>query len=230
MKTTQVVKAMILISALLLTFSCGNTDDPDPNSSTLTDIDGNVYQTVKIGDQVWMVENLKTTRYRNGDSIPNVLESTYWIFLNSGAYCNYNNDTAFVETYGRLYNWYAAIDPRNIAPEGWHVPSNDEWITLINFLEGDSLAGGKMKEKGTSHWRSPNTGATNESGFKALPGGTRIDNYGFGDLGTGCLFWSTSEKSSLSAYHWTLSYNNPISLNASNPKTLGMSVRCVRDN
>jgi hypothetical protein len=129
---------MILLAALSMSFGCGNDDknEPDPNPPTVTDIDGNVYHTITIGDQVWMIENLKTTRYRNGDSIPNVIESTYWIFLNSGVYCNYNNDTAYVETYGRLYNWYAAIDPRNIAPEGLESP-----ITGLGISDQDAFFG-----------------------------------------------------------------------------------------
>lgn len=149
---------------------------PDPNCCsdcppTVTDYDGNVYQTVLIGDQCWMMENLKVTHYRNGDPIPHVTDGVTWGNLTSGAYCNYNNDEGNVATYGRLYNWYAVDDSRNIAPAGWHVPSDAEWQTLVDYLGGDAVAGGKMKEAGTTHWASPNTGATNESGFTALPGG-----------------------------------------------------------
>jgi uncharacterized protein (TIGR02145 family) len=143
----------------------------DVETNTVTDIDGNIYHTVTIGTQVWMVENLKTTKYRNGDPIPNVTGNA-WAALTTGAYCWYNNDAAtYKATYGALYNWYAVADSRNIAPTGWHVPTDAEWTTLTTFLGGESVAGGKLKETGTNHWTSPNTGATNETGFTALPGG-----------------------------------------------------------
>ena len=142
------------------------------SGGTVVDIDGNVYNTVTIGTQVWMVENLKTTKYRNGDAIPNVTGNASWVALSTGAYCWYNNDAAtYKATYGALYNWYAVGDSRNIAPSGWHVATDSEWTTLSTFLGGESIAGDKLKEIGTSHWLSPNTGATNSNGFTAFPGG-----------------------------------------------------------
>src|SRR5665647_3709784 len=120
------------------------TTDPDQTSGTVTDIDGNVYHTVTIGTQVWMVENLKTTKYRNGDPIPNVTDNIAWGALTTGAYCNYNNDTNNSITYGRLYNWYAANN-RNIAPSGWHVPTVAEWTILITYVGGKSVGGDKLK-------------------------------------------------------------------------------------
>ena len=147
------------------------------NYGTVTDFDGNVYNTITIGAQVWTVQNLKTTHYRNGTAIPNVTDNAAWAALSTGAYCNYNNDVANVATYGRLYNWYAATDANNIAPAGWHLPSYNEWQTLINYLGGLDIAGGKAKETGLIHWLAPNEGADNSSGFTSLPAGSRYYIY-----------------------------------------------------
>jgi uncharacterized protein (TIGR02145 family) len=198
-------------------------------ANTVTDIDGNVYQTVTIGSQVWMAENLKVTRYRNGDSIPNVTDSISWSVLSTGAYCNYGNDINNVAVYGRLYNWYAGDDSRNIAPEGWHVPTDAEWDTLVNYLGGFSFAGEKMKEMGTNHWDGLNTGATNESGFSALPGGCR-DYYGYYVyVGYYANFWSSTEDGSLSAWNRYLFYIYPGAYRGSSSMRIGFSVRCVKD-
>ncbi len=204
-------------------------EGPDPDCGTVTDIDGNVYQTVTIGEQVWMMENLKVTHYRNGDPIPNVTDNGAWGGLSTGAYCNYDNDEHKVATYGRLYNWYAVDDSRNIAPDGWHIPSDDEMQTLADYLGGYDVAGGKLKEIGTTHWLSPNTGATNESGFTALPSGSRYLNGSFHNIGYGTYFWSSIESNSeyawsRSLYHYLSEfYRNDINKHA------GYSVRCVRD-
>jgi len=149
--------------------------------TTVTDIDGNVYKTVKIGDQWWMAENLKVRHYRNGDPIPHEINNVEWIMLTTGAYCYYDNDSSHAADYGALYNWYTVSDFRNIAPEGWHVPTDEEWKELemalgISQEYADSTEwrgtneGGKLKETGTTHWNSPNEGATNESGFTARAG------------------------------------------------------------
>ena len=134
-------------------------------TGTVTDADGNTYRTIKIGNQWWMAENLRTTRYRNGDPIPTVTDNFTWGHLLTGACCSYDNDSSMVFTYGRLYNWHAVSDGRGLAPLGWHVPSDADWGTLVEYLGGSAVAGGKMKEAGTAHWLSPNTGATNESAF-----------------------------------------------------------------
>jgi len=140
-------------------------------SNEVTDIDGNIYKTVKIGSQVWMAENLKVTKYRNGDPISNVRDNNAWKTCATGAYCWYNNDkTVNKATYGALYNWYAVSDSRNIAPEGWHIASNDEWTTLTTYLGGVCKAAGYIKETDFIHWNSPNAGATNSSGFAARRG------------------------------------------------------------
>ncbi len=208
-------------------------------SNTVTDIDGNVYQTVTIGTQVWMAENLKVTHYRNGDPIPNVTDGGTWSDLATGAYCNYNNDVGYVATYGRLYNWYAVSDIRNLAPAGWHVPTDAEWKELEMYL-GMSQAqadaggwrgtdeGGKLREAGTTHWNPPNTGATNESGFFALPGGYRHLGT-FLDMGDAAFIWSSTEYNSFNAWYRHLLYDNSQVNRSANYKLLGFSVRCVRD-
>jgi len=197
---------------------------------TVTDIDGNTYKTVKIGDQWWMAENLKVIHYRNGDSIPNVTDATEWSNLTIGAYCNYDNNVNNATTYGSLYNWYAVNDSRNIAPEGWHVPSNNEWQTLVDYLGGVLIAGGKMKETGTTHWNSPNTGANNESGFTALPGGYRDGDGPYGEVGAYAYFWSSTEYDSDHALNGrSLGYSYSGVGWGSSPKQYGFSIRCVRD-
>jgi len=198
-------------------------------TTTVTDIDGNTYQAVKIGDQWWMAENLKVTHYRNGNPIPNVTKNTQWSSLKTGAYCNYDNDPNNVNTYGRLYNWYAVSDNRNIAPDGWHVPSDAEWRTLVNYLGGESVAGGKMKEIGTTHWKRPNEGATNVSGFAALPGGGRGYDGSFFYLGTYAYFWSSTESGSYSAWYRALYYSYASVYRDYYDKLSGFSVRLVRD-
>jgi len=169
------------------------------NYGTVTDFDGNVYSTITIGSQVWTVQNLKTTHYRNGTAIPNVTDNAAWAALSTGAYCDYNNDVANVSTYGRLYNWYAAADANNIAPAGWHMPSYNEWQNLIAYLGGLTIAGGKAKEAGLAHWLAPNEGADNSSGFTSLPAGSRYyPNSSFLHLGYSADWWTS-----------TTSVNNP---------------------
>tara|TARA_Y100000310_G_scaffold249794_1_gene255930 strand:- start:15 stop:1244 length:1230 start_codon:yes stop_codon:yes gene_type:complete len=196
----------------------------------VTDIDGNSYKTIRIGNQVWMAENLKVTHYRNGDAIPTGLSNSDWSNLSTGAYAVYDGDESNVATYGYLYNWYAVDDSRNIAPEGWHVPTDEEWTTLIDYLGGNSVAGGKMKETGTAHWESPNTGVTNESGFTALPGGYRYGGNGYyGYMGSYGYYWSSTESSSNHAWYRYLHYYTSEVYRDFNNKKSGFSVRCVRD-
>jgi len=197
-------------------------------TSTLMDIDGNTYITVKIGSQWWMMENLKVTHYRNGDPIPNVTPDTEWAWVTSGAYCAWDNDESHVGTFGLLYNWYAVEDSRGLSPEGWHVPTEEEWQTLVNYL--DAGAGGKLKEVGTNHWSAPNIGATNESGFTALPGGYRHSNSGaFGELYDSAYFWSTKEVTSLASWSLSLLASGSWVRSDSNDKQSGFSVRCIKD-
>jgi uncharacterized protein (TIGR02145 family) len=199
---------------------------------TVSDIQGNVYHTVIIGTQCWMVENLKTTKYRNGDTIPNVTYGPAWDNLtpDSIAYCNYINDVSIGNTYGHLYNWRAISDSRNISPTGWHVPTDAEWTTLINFLGGDSVAGAKLKETGFAHWNNSSTSATNESGFTALPGGFRFWDGTFQYITYNAYWWSSTESNSTSAKSLILEgYLNKIKRNSYDKKRNGYSVRCVKD-
>jgi len=194
------------------------------------DIDGNVYDTVHIGTQIWLKQNLKTTHYRNGDPIPNVTDGMEWRNLTTGAYCNYNNDANNSTTYGRLYNGYAVSDSRNIAPAGWHVATDAEWTTLITYLGGVGVAGGKLKEAGYTHWQSPNEGATNETGFTALPGGARsYDGSSAFPIGSFGLWWSATEDGTIAAWYRRMCYNYSDVEGGNFIKRYGFSVRCVKD-
>ena len=196
----------------------------------LKDIDGNVYSSVRIGSQVWMAENLKVNHYRNGEPIPNVTNNTEWSNLITGARCYYDNDSAiYADTYGALYNWYTVDDSRSLCPSGWHVPSDADWAILETYLGGSSVAGGKMKETGTAHWLSPNTGATNESGFTALPGGYRYGDGDFGSIGNYGGWWSATEGGTNYAWNRYVYYTGSDVGRDSYGKGYGFSVRCLRD-
>jgi uncharacterized protein (TIGR02145 family) len=201
---------------------------------TVTDIDGNIYNTVSIGTQTWTVQNLKTTRYSNGDSILYESVDSVWGGLTIPAFCTYNNDTALRNEYGNLYNFYTVVDSRNLCPTGWHVPSDSEWNILIAYLGGDAIAGGKMKETGFTHWMTPNTGADNSSGLSVIPAGYRYSNNGFnhggfhGLNGNGGIWTltSTSDSTSIAKYF----YPGSASVGQiDNKKSYGWSVRCVYD-
>ena len=199
------------------------------NCGTVSDICGNTYNTVVIGTQCWMLQNLKTIKYRNGDSIPNVSNTSAWAALLTGGYCNYNNDPANGETYGHLYNWYTLYDSRKICPIGWHIPSDAEWSTLETYLGGSTVAGAKLKEAGTTHWTSPNTGATNSSNFTALPAGIRWNSGFFYYLGTYGRFWSSNEYSTLAAWEqYVENVNIKVTVSYSS-KAGGYSIRCLHD-
>ncbi len=205
--------------------------NPNLTYGTMTDQEGNVYKTITIGTQTWMAENLRTTKYRNGDPVPNVPDSATWHNLTTGAYCNYYNDAGNVATYGRIYNWYTVSDPRKITPAGWHVPTIDEWHALYDFLGGDSVAGGKLKETGTTHWQSPNAGATNETGFTALPGGMRPFVPGWRDfigIGYEGFWWSSTETVYEILNTQIYSIYSGVSWGGSD-KNRGHSIRCIRD-
>jgi uncharacterized protein (TIGR02145 family) len=199
--------------------------NPTLTYGLVTDIEGNVYKTIQIGTQTWMAENLKTTKYRNGDPIPHLTDNSALNILNPGAYFWYNNDITNRATYGALYNWYAATDGRNIAPAGWHVPTDGEVLTLMNYLGGGAVAGGKLKESGTTHWASPNIGATNESGFTALPGGARSGT-SFYSINGSAYLWSSSQPI---VWYWYM-YSGDWNLYRDNgSESDGYSVRCVKN-
>ncbi len=197
-------------------------------STTVTDIDGNEYHTVKIGNQVWMVENLKVTKFNDGTPIPNITDNNAWGALTTPGYCWYNDSISFKNTYGALYNWYV-VNTGKIAPQGWHVPSDAEWLTLETYLGGVAVAGIKMKEIGTNHWLSPNTNANNISGFTALPGGFRFsDGSSYILMGIIGIWWSTSLSMELPIAYY-LNNNDSWLLTNTYLKTHGSSIRCIKD-
>ena len=203
------------------------------DSTKITDVDGNIYNTVKIGTQVWMAENLKTTKFSDAKEIPLVLNSGTWGTLTTPAYCWYNNDEAGTKTtYGALYNWYT-ISTGNLCPSGWHIPDNSEWTILTDYLGGAEIAGGKLKEAGLAHWSSPNTGATDEVYFTGLPGGARGGTGDFANIGNYGYWWTADGHSVDPEYAWgfVLSYNTAAVIRADYYyKRDGFSVRCVKDN
>ncbi|MFA6571574.1 MAG: FISUMP domain-containing protein, partial [Bacteroidota bacterium] len=184
---------------------------------------------VWIGTQIWSCTNLAVTTYRDGSTIPQVTDPTAWSNLTTGAWCYYNNDPSMGPIYGKLYNWYAVNDPRGLAPTGWHVPSEAEWTTLTTYLGGESVAGGKLKETGYTHWQSPNTGATNESGFSALPGGYRNEGGTFADIGLRDDWWSSTEYLATTAWYSWVNYSNATLSRDRTIKGYGFSVRLIKD-
>jgi uncharacterized protein (TIGR02145 family) len=199
-----------------------NKGNPTATVGKVKDIDGNWYKTVKIGDQWWIAENLKTTKFNDKTTIPNVIEAN----LTTGAYCWYKNDIINKNPYGALYNFYA-VNTGNLCPNGWHVPTDAEWTTLTTYVGGSEIAGDKLREVGTSHWWSPNDGATNEFGFTALPGGLWFGN--FGDFGSNGVWWSASEYNSTDAYYRVMSYNFSVVGEGFHHKSMAFSVRCLKD-
>jgi uncharacterized protein (TIGR02145 family) len=189
------------------------------------DANGNIYSTVRISSQVWMTENLNTTKYNDGTDIPLLTDST----STDPGYCWYdNNEAGNKNTYGALYNWFA-VNTGKLCPSGWHVPSDAEWTILTDYLGGDNFAGGKLKETGTTHWSDLNIGATNESGFTALPGGYRNGDGVFYNLGNTGYWWSLTEHDSLNAWHRLLIHDSEGSGRYFDYKKSSFSVRCIRD-
>ena len=226
-------RLILFVITLLIALSCDkeptSSIDDVPETGSVTDIDGNVYLTVKIGEQWWMAMNLKVSHYRNGDSINNVIDDSDWENEDSGAYCIYDNNQMYIPTYGRLYNWFAVEDSRQIAPSGWHVPSDEEWQTLVDYLGGSTVAGNKLKESGTNHWSNSNEGATNSSGFTALPGGHRQYYGTFTGLRYIAHFWSSTDGLTGSGYYRGVYLTSEVHRGKAY-KPYGFSVRCVKDN
>lgn len=216
--------------------------NPNLTYGTVTDIEGNVYKTKAIGTQTWMAENVKTTHFNNTNMIPiqNVTSSQTWTYSHPAAYCWYNNDIANKDTYGALYNWYA-VASGNLCPTGWHVPTYDEWTTLMNYLGGWGVVDGKLKESGTGHWKSPNINANNSSGFTALPGGKRDYTGWFGDIGYSAYFWTNTKlgapgiNEDSRAYRFELRNDDDFGSSTTyrnwfdEKLSFGYSVRCVKD-
>ena len=213
------------------THSCGaeNVHNPDLVYGSVTDIDGNTYRTIVIGEQEWMAENLNVEHYANGDPIPNVIDSQYWGNSAIGQWCYYNNVQQFECPRGKLYNWYVTIDVRNACPTGWHVPTDMEWAVLTDFLGGLDVAGGKLKSVGTQYWQSVNIGATNESGFSAIPGGRRFWNGTFSSVGSLGEFWSSTESDIGKAWMRLLGSTQGYAFKDDQGKDEGFSIRCLKD-
>jgi uncharacterized protein (TIGR02145 family) len=179
--------------------------------------------------QEWMAENLRTSIYANGDTIQNVTDNFQWNDLTSGAWVHYGDASQLENTYGKLYNWYAVTDPRNVCPTGWHVPSDTDWTILTDYLGGVSVAGGKMKSTGTQYWQSPNTNATNESGFSGLPGGNRLPPGQYSLMGVYGYWWSSTEINTTNAFYHTAAFDESILYWQDAVKSNGFSIRCLRD-
>jgi uncharacterized protein (TIGR02145 family) len=216
-----------LILLIFLVYSCKKEEE-----NIIKDADGNVYTSVKIGTQEWLIENLKTTKYRNGDLIGTTNPATLDISTEATPKYQwaYDGNESNVAMYGRLYTWYTVTDIRGVCPTDWHVPIDAEWTTLTTYLGGESLAGGKLKETGTTHWSAPNTGATNETGFTALPSGYRYSNGSFYDIVLYGYWWSSTEYLPASARYWFLYFSNPSVGRLINFELYGFSVRCLKDN
>jgi uncharacterized protein (TIGR02145 family) len=236
------VKQPIDLIGLLLSISVledikehGGDEDKELShvTGTVTDIDGNLYHTVKIGTQWWMIENLKTSHYRDGSAITEIMDSISWANApgsEKAAWCYYDNNAKNNAAYGKLYNWYAVADPRGLCPAGWHVPSEDEFHLLVDYLGGPKVAGGKMKA--LTLWAVPNTGADNSIDSTALPAGNRSHDwdgsYYFSNLGLSRYFWSSTEDGSTNACSRLIGISSSMDW-ASFPKESGLSVLCIAD-
>ncbi len=204
---------------------------PCPGMPIITDINGNVYNTVLIGNQCWMKENLRVRNYKNGTMIPNITSNSGWTNLITGARCWSKNDSAsYAATYGALYNWYAVENTNGLCPAGWHVPTDEEWTVLTDLLGGSGIAGELLKETSTIHWNSPNTEATNASGFTALPGDGRSYYSGeFGIIGNLGYWWCSTTAGTENAWSRKLEYNTGTATSNNYDKKHGFSVRCIRN-
>ena len=220
MKHKNVMLLIVLLVCIGLT---------ELKAQTVKDIDGNVYHTIVIGKQVWMEENLKTTKYNDGKAIPLVTDDKDWGALTTPAYCWYKNDAKVNKnTYGALYNWYT-VNTNKLCPKGWHVPTDAEWTTLTTYLGGEGVVGGKLKETGTTHWKRPNTMATNSSGFTARASGGRYEDGKFYDLASKGYWWSSTEGGEANAWCFELQYAIRSINRLGSKKLSGWSVRCLRN-
>ncbi len=232
-KLTLALQAILLCLLIVTVTGCvkeeHDNDNNNNDTGTVTDIDGNVYTTVKIGTQTWMAADLKTSKYRDGSAIPNVTDATDWSYLTTGAYCYYENDPAYNTVYGKLYNWHA-VNTGLLAPTGWHVPTDAEWTVMENYLGNDNYVGAKLKETGLAHWYDPNEGATNATGFTALPGGSRFSTGSFYNLTYNGYWWTATTGTDVSyAIYRYASFSLTALYNSEDYKTDGISVRCVKD-
>lgn len=225
----KLLKSTLHIAGLsvLLFFAACNPEEEDPTQ--VTDIDGNVYPVFRLGSQVWMGKNLVTTRYCNGDSITYINHGIDWVAADYGAYAKYDKSDSLAAVYGYLYNWHAVNDQRGVCPSGWHVPELSEWMELINYLGGDSVAGGMMKEEGELHWQN-NVGATNSSRLCMLPGGYRSQDNGWSNsLGIIGYWWTATPSDSISAFCLRIRYYDTYVYRIGIENGCGESIRCVMD-
>ena len=230
----NVIYALLMIGIFsILAVSCKKDDNNNNPASTVTDYDGNIYNTVTIGTQVWMAENLKTTTLNDGTVISTASDNATWSNLSTPGYCFYNDAGINKNTYGALYN-YLAVKSGKLAPQGWHVPTDAEWTVLITYLGGENAAGGLMKSTGTveasdGKWLAPNTGATNESGFSALPGGYRSFDGVFYANGSYGNWWTVTDSYASLAFYCYLHSSDTKALGDIFNEKGGFSVRCVKD-
>jgi uncharacterized protein (TIGR02145 family) len=234
------MKNLVYLILSVFFLSCA-TEEQLITNGTVIDIEGNEYPTVIINGQEWMAENLRTATYNNGDPIPNITDFNQWSELATGAWVYYNNDSIYETPHGKLYNWYAATDSRNSCPTGWHIPSTAEWRNLIEFLGSDgspnwfsnNVAGGKMKSTGLQYWNTPNSGASNESGFSGHGSGTRrcLDNADFFGIRNFCWWWSIDVAGNGNGMIWNynLMYDEIGAVEGVLNAKDGISIRCVKD-
>lgn len=224
-KITPLKTALMLLFIVVLVSGCRKAEEPEIPLK-VTDVDGNVYDVVIIGKQGWMKENLKVTHYSDGSEIPNVTGTSEWAGLTSGAWSEYNNSASTGTTYGKLYNGFA-VETGKLCPAGWRVPTDDDWTELMDFLGGQSIAGGQLKQAGTSLWKTPNEGATNSSGFTALPAGFRGPTGLFYQNAEVAIWWSSSSEANKLPY-WITVFSNPfLARNFPVTKVNGMTIRCI---
>ena len=229
--------AAIILSLSVIQFSC-NKDDKD---GKVKDADGNSYTTVQIGEQTWMAENLRTTKLNDGTAIANVTDNSKWATLTTPAYCWYDNQSSNKEVYGALYNWFT-VETGKLCPEGWRVANDNDWVKMelglgLHTLEVDFLGwrgeennvGGKLKETGTAHWKSPNSGATNETGFAARPGGQRSLNGEFEYLNEYHYWWLSVPPDDAYGFSRGVGYNVVTIFKSKFIRTMGFGVRCIKE-
>lgn len=212
---------LILIGAAI---GCEEDNTPDVVFGKVTDIEDNVYKTVAIGTQIWMAEDLRVTKYNDGTPITNVSDKNTWAVTTSSAFCWFNNEKAW----GALYNWYA-VNTGKLAPMGWHVPTDEDWTVLTDFLEGEDVAGGKLKQTGNEIWGDPNIGATNLSGFTSIPGGCRDLNGNFINFGACAFYWTATEYHPFDSWERQIFWSEARIYREHVGKVYGFSVRCVKD-
>jgi uncharacterized protein (TIGR02145 family) len=246
MKSLLTITLIIIFSFYISSCKKDKNDDNNDNQNNPTlpiagpnvsDTDGNVYHSVVIGTQTWMTENLKTTKYRDGTPIPNIVNDSIWNSLTTGARCDNSHDTNNSITYGRLYNWYAVTDTHNLAPQGWHIPSHSEWNILGKFLDNSidtnnfgyngTTIGYLLKESGNTHWHGTNE-ANNESGFTALPAGC-LTPAGMYPPGGQTYWWSTAQNVGPATTARGLTSDSYQIIIQDLYKTDGLSVRCIKD-